>query len=157
MALPKQECERDGCSVVFQPVKAGHKYHVGACRTQAGRDKAKARRMAGGDGSPAPDAEAKAREQRYREAIGPLVENVRAALAKAGVEGSPAASAVLALAVRIEDGYHESGPALAALTKAFDAGMASAVASAEDTGDAAVEARRSMQQARFRLAARRAG
>ena len=112
--------------------------------------------MAGGPGESPGEGRALAREQRYRDELGPLVDRTRAALVRAGVAESPSASAVLGLAVRIEDGYHESGPALSALTRAFEAGMAAALGAADAAGDAAVEARRGMQQTRFRLAARRA-
>jgi hypothetical protein len=109
--------------------------------------------------APAPDPvaeEIKARESAFRETIGPMVEITKARLAKAGVEDSELAGPALALAYRIENGYHESGAALGSLIKAHREAVSAAVASSEETESAAVAARRSAQAKIFRLAAARA-
>ena len=161
MAVPERACSRPGCGVLFTPKRADAKYHDEACRQRATRARAQERKAAGRDAQRAVEAapgvaEVKARETEFKAAIGPLVEITRARLVKAGVEDSELAGSALALAYRIENGVHESGPALSAMIKAHREAVSAAVASSEETESAAVAARRSAQAKIFRLAAARA-
>lgn len=165
VALPERECAREGCSVAFAPKTSRAQYHSESCRKLASYARKLDRERAGlpepvASVAAVPDEAAEARrlaEEGYRTLGGSLVDVTRAQLERAAVADSPLGISVLRLAYRLEHGYHESGPALAALNREYRAALNSAVATAEEETDAVVEARMASQQTRFRLAAQRAG
>lgn len=162
MALPERECAREGCGVVYAPKNSRGRYHSESCRKLASADRKLQRERAGQPEPAVVVADTAAEERRvaeegYRTLGGSLVGVTRLQLERAGVAESPLGISVLRLAYRLEHGYHESGPALAALNREYRAALNSAVATAEEETDAVVEARMASQQTRFRLAAQRAG
>lgn len=165
MALPERECGRKGCGVAFTPKTTRAQYHSESCRKLASYARRLERERAGlpepaASVAAVPDEAAEARrlaEEGYRTLGGSLVDVTRTQLERAGVADSPLSVTVLRLAYRLEHGFHESGPALAALNREYRAALNAAVSTAEEETDAVVEARMASQQTRFRLAAQRAG
>lgn len=151
MALPERECARRGCGVMFAPQRASAKYHSGACRAQAALDRKEDARAGKAEESAAGRVEAG-----YREITSALVRATRQQLERAEVADSPVGLAVLALAYRLENGFHESAPALAALNREFRAALEAALAKDTRHKDQVGDARMIAQQTRFRVAGQRA-